>query len=82
MSRLTMDIAEQQRQVLKAMSEMEGKAIKQYALEKLFPYGAVSDKAWQELKSLLEARIDEALAGKVSAMSIQQILDDELRSVQ
>ena len=78
MSRLTIDVTEQQHQALKAMAALEGKTIKQYALERLFPDGAGSDQALQELKNLLGTRIDEALTGKVSAKSVQEILDEEL----
>lgn len=76
MSRLTIDITEQQHQSLKALAALQGKTIKQYALERLFPGDA--DLAWQELKKLLGNRINNGLEGKVSAKSIGDILDDEL----
>jgi hypothetical protein len=66
MSRLTIDITDQLHQSLKALSALQGKTIKQYALERLFPGDADGDLPWQELKTLLGARIDEGLAGKVS----------------
>ena len=50
----------------------------QYALERLFPDDADGEKAWQELKTLLGARIDEGLAGKVSGKRIGEVLDEEL----
>ncbi|WP_420960950.1 antitoxin [Brucella sp. IR073] len=78
MSRLTIDITEQQHQSLKALAALQGKTIKQYALERLFPGDADADQAWQELKTLLGMRIEEALAGKVSTKSIDEILDEEL----
>ena len=78
MSRLTIDISDQQHQSLKAMAALQGKTIRQYALERLFPDDADGDKAWQELKTLLGARIDEGLAGKVSGKRIGEILDEEL----
>ena len=37
MSRLTIDITEQQHKTLKAMAALQGKTIKEYALERLFP---------------------------------------------
>ncbi|WP_406568384.1 hypothetical protein [Alterisphingorhabdus coralli] len=37
MSRLTIDISENQHKALKAMAALEGKTIRQYALERLFP---------------------------------------------
>ncbi|MCL2873065.1 MAG: antitoxin [Betaproteobacteria bacterium] len=82
MSRLTIDVSEQQHQTLKAMAALEGKTIKQYALERLLPDGADSEQAWLELKSLLEARINEGLAGKASGKSVSEIFDEELRSEQ
>ncbi|EAO1753375.1 antitoxin [Salmonella enterica subsp. enterica serovar Muenchen] len=78
MSRLTIDITDLQHQSLKAMAALQGKTIKQYALERLFPDDANSDEAWQELKILLGNRINNGLAGKVSTMGIGDILDEEL----
>lgn len=78
MSRLTIDISEQQHQSLKALAALQGKTIKQYAIERLFPSNANDDLAWQELRDLLEVRINDGLAGKVSAKSIVDILNEEL----
>ncbi len=78
MSRLTLDITDQQHQNLKALAALQGKTIKEYALERLFPGDAEADPAWQALKALLGARIHEGLAGKLSTKSIDEILDEEL----
>ena len=78
MSRLTIDISEQQHQSLKALAALQGKTIKQYAIERLFPGNVDKDPAWQELKGVLTARINDGLAGKVSGRSIGDILDEEL----
>lgn len=78
MSRLTIDMTDQQHQSLKALAAMQGKTIKQYALERLFPGDTDADQAWQELKTLLGDRIKSGLSGKVSGKSIDQILDEEL----
>ncbi|EJF5840195.1 antitoxin [Salmonella enterica] len=78
MSRLTIDITDQQHQSLKALAALQGKTIKQYALERLFPGDSDADQAWQELKTLLGNRINNGIAGKVSARSIGEILDEEL----
>jgi uncharacterized protein (DUF1778 family) len=37
MSRLTIEVTEQQHQSLKAMAALQGKTIREYALERLFP---------------------------------------------
>ena len=47
-------------------------------LEKLFPGDANGDQAWQELKILLGARINDGLSGRVSTKSVGEILDEEL----
>ena len=78
MSRLTIDISEQQHQSLKALAALQGKTIKQYAIERLFPGNIDNDPAWQELRGVLTARINDGLAGKVSARGIGDILDEEL----
>ncbi|MFT4171144.1 MAG: antitoxin [Rhodocyclaceae bacterium] len=78
MSRLTIDITDQQHQSLKALAALQGKTIKQYALERLFPGDTDAGQAWQELKAVLGNRINDGLAGKVSNKSIGEILDEEL----
>ncbi len=78
MSRLTIDITSQQHQSLKALAALQGKTIKQYALERLLPGNVADDQAWQELKTLLQTRINDGLAGKLSTKSIPDVLDDEL----
>lgn len=78
MSRLTIDITDQQHQSLKALAALQGKTIKQYALERLFPADANCDQAWQELKELLSERISGGLAGSVSTKSVAAIVDEEL----
>jgi len=78
MSRLTIDISEQQHQSLKALAALQGKTIKQYAIERLFPGNVDNDPAWQQLRGVLTARINDGLAGKVSDRSIGDLLDEEL----
>lgn len=78
MSRLTIDITDQQHQSLKALAALQGKTIKQYALERLFPGDADADQAWHELKTLLGNRINDGLAGNISTRNVSEILDEEL----
>ena len=78
MSRLTIDMTDKQHQSLKALAALQGKTIKQYALERLFPGDVDADQAWRELRTLLGTRIDDGLAGKVSTKSVSEILDEEL----
>jgi hypothetical protein len=78
MSRLTVDLTDQQHQTLKALAALQRRTIKEYVLEKLFPGDANGDDAWQELKILLDARINDGLSGRVSTKSVGEILDEEL----
>ena len=78
MSRLTIDMTAEEHQSLKALATLQGKTIKQYALERLFPGDTDADDAWQELKTLLGDRINAGPSGEVSDKSIDQILDEEL----
>ncbi len=79
MSRLTIDIDDQQHQNLKAMAALQGKTIKQCAIERLFPATTAEDDAWRNLKSLLAQRISEGLTGGVSPQSIDSIVAEELQ---
>ena len=78
MSRLTIDMTEQQHQSLKALAALQGKTIKQYTLERLFPSDETADRAWQELKTLLKTRVQNGLAGKISSKGISDLLAEEL----
>ena len=77
MSRLTIDMSDQQHQSLKALAALQGKTIKQYALERLLP-GEDDANAWTELKTLLAARVEEGLGGRISTKSVDAIVEEEL----
>jgi len=78
MSRLTIDITDQQHQSLKALAALQGKTIKQYALERLFPGDEDAERAWDELKTLINTRVNEGLAGRLSTKTVGEILDEEI----
>ncbi len=80
MSRLTIDITEQQHQSIKAMAALQGKSIKDYAIERLFPPAADEEQALGELKNLLSQRLAEANRGEVSTKSITDVADEALRA--
>lgn len=77
MSRLTIDVTPQQHQALKALAALEGKSIRQYALERLLPTD--EQKAMQELKSLLQGRLAAAERGEVSVLSAEELAEQALR---
>lgn len=78
MTRLTIDITRQQHENLKAQAALQGKTIRQYALERLFPGDPNGDRSWQELKTLLDARVHDGLAGKVPTKNVDEVLAEEL----
>jgi hypothetical protein len=78
MSRLTIDMTDQQHQSLKAMAALQGKTIKQYALERLLPVQGEEDTAWSELKDFLNKRIADGLKGELTTKSFEQIVAEEL----
>jgi Antitoxin ParD len=80
MSRLTIDITEQQHQSIKAMAALQGKSIKEYAVERLFPQASGEEQALSELKQLLQQRMAQANRGEVSTKSITEVADDAIRA--
>ena len=47
MSRLTIEITDQEHQNIKALAAMQGKSIKEYAMQRLLPLTADEEKAMQ-----------------------------------
>ncbi len=79
MSRLTIDMTDQQHQTLKALAALQGKTIKQYALERLLPVQEDDVQAWADLKDFLNHRIAQVLKGEVSPYTFDQIVEEELK---
>jgi hypothetical protein len=50
MSRLTIEITEQQHQNIKALAALQGQSIKEYAMQRLFSYTNGEEQASQESK--------------------------------
>ena len=78
MSRLTIDLSDQQHSSLKAVAALQGKSIRQYAIERLFPQSVDQhDEAWDEFKALMQDRLASGLAGAISPRSFDEIVDAE-----
>jgi Antitoxin ParD. len=80
MSRLTIEVTEQQHQTLKARAALEGKTIKQYTLERLFPSRDADERALADLKELLAERVAQAERGELVEARISDIAEQTLRS--
>ena len=82
MSRLTIDLSDQQHSSLKAVAALQGKTIRQFAIERLFPEVAEQgDDAqdWEQFKALIRKRVEAGLAGDISTRTIRQIADEALQ---
>jgi uncharacterized protein (DUF1778 family) len=73
MSRLIIEVTEQQHQQIKALAALQGKSIKDFALERLFVLTLDEEKALGELKALLRPRIEEALREEIADQGITDI---------
>jgi hypothetical protein len=73
MSRLTIDITDQQHQTLKDKAALQRKTIKEYAVERLFPQTGGDEQAYFDLRQLLEQRVAEGSRGELSTKSITDI---------
>ena len=80
MSRLSIEISQEQHQQIKALAALQGKSIKDFVLSKLFQTSSKEeDLAMAKLENLLLTRIKEAKSSPISRKSIQQITDDVLK---
>lgn len=78
MSRLTIEMTEKQHQSIKALAAMQGKSIKEYAIQRLLPLTADEEKAMQELEAFLKPRIEAAERGEVVSASVIKIFEKTL----
>ncbi len=83
MSRLTIEITDQEHQEIKAMAALQGKTLKDFVMEKIFPSTVNSDEAetWRELKLLLNSRIEAAESGAISQKTMMQVAKDKLNKL-
>jgi len=79
MSRLTIEITDQQHQSIKALAAMQGKSIKEYAMQRLLPLTADEENAMQELEAFLAPRLEEARQGKFVDKSVMQIAEETIK---
>ena len=79
MSRLTIEITDQQHKNIKALAAMQGKSIKEYAMQRLLPLTADEENAMQELEAFLAPRLEEARQGKFGDKSVMQIAEETIK---
>jgi Arc/MetJ-type ribon-helix-helix transcriptional regulator len=78
MTRLSIELTEQQHQSIKALAALQGKSLKDYAVERLLPMTPDEEQAMAELRVLLAPRIERALRGEVSTKTVDKIFEEVL----
>ena len=76
MSRLTIDLTDEQHKNLKAVAALQGKTIRQFAVERLFPEKDDLDEDWERFKEFIGKRVDDGLAAEPSKRTIRDIANE------
>lgn len=79
MSRISIDVTEDEHKKLKALAAIQGKSIKNFVLERTLGADATEDADLQELERLLDSRIRAAKAGAVSRRTPSEIFAETAR---
>ena len=82
MSRISIDVTEDQHKRLKALAALHGVSLKDYLLENaLDSWGNDEEKALAELERFLDDRLRKARAGKISKRKVGEIFKQAHREV-
>jgi hypothetical protein len=73
MSRISIDVTDDEHKKLKAMAAICGQSIKNYVLERTLGTDEADDDALVELEKLLDSRIRAARAGAVSRRTASEV---------
>jgi len=79
MSRISIDVTDDEHKKLKAIAALRGKSIKDYVLERTLGTGESDNAALQELEKLLDNRIRAAQAGAVSRRTPSEVFAEAVR---
>ena len=78
MSRISIDVTQEEHQKLKALAALQGQSIKDYVLDRTLAAAkdTAEEKAVRKLESVLDERIRKAEVGKVSNRTVEEIFDE------
>jgi hypothetical protein len=79
MSRISIDVTDDEHKKLKAMAALRGKSMKDYVLERTLGEGEADNAALQELEKLLDNRIHAAHAGAVCRRTPSEVFAEAAR---
>jgi hypothetical protein len=73
MSRISIDVSDQEHKKLKVLAALRGQSIKNFVLERALGTGESENAALEELEELLDSRIRAAQAGAISRRTASQV---------
>ena len=76
MSRLIINVSGEQLQKIKTLAALQGKTMRDYVLDRLFPKGEA--QSWEELNALLVARTEEAENNPPADKTFEQLTEEIL----
>ncbi len=79
MSRISIDITDDEHKRLKALAALQGKSIKDYVLERTLGADETDHPALRELEELLDGRLRSAQAGAVTRRSAKEVFAEVAR---
>jgi len=79
MSRISIDVSDQEHKKLKALAALRGQSIKDFVLERALGGDEAETAALKELEELLDDRIRSAQAGGVSRRTVSEVFADAAR---
>ena len=79
MSRISIDVTEDEHKKLKAVAALRGKSIKDYVIERTLGADSSDDAALRELEALLDGRIQAAQAGAISRRTAKAVFAEATR---
>ena len=79
MSRISIDVTDDEHKKVKAMAALRGRSIKDYVLERTLGTSEADTVALQELEKLLDNRIRAAQAGAVSRRTASEVFAEAAR---
>ncbi len=79
MSRISIDVTDDEHKKLKAMAALRGQSIKDYVLERTLGAGEADNAALRELEQLLDDRIRAAQAGAITRRTASEVFAEVIR---
>ncbi len=79
MSRISIDVSDQEHKKLKALAALRGQSIKDFVLERALGGDEAETTALKELEELLDNRIRAAQAGAISRRTVSEVFAEASR---